>query len=179
MGRSRYKILDERYPYFITTTVINRYPVFEQVEFAQIITDGLNFLVDERDIDIYAYVIMPDHIHIIAKGKNLGKHVSSFKSYSARRIIDSLERNKMRYFLNAFKEAKRKFKKDQTHQFWAEGYHPKQIFNTDVMKQKIGYIHYNPVKAGLAAHPKTWKNSSFGNYNGKTSGSVKINLFNR
>jgi|AntRauTorckE6833_2_1112554.scaffolds.fasta_scaffold00420_12 REP element-mobilizing transposase RayT len=177
MGRGRYKILDERYPYFITTTVVNRCPVFEQEEFAQIITEGLNFLVNEREVDIYAYIIMPDHIHVIAKGINLGKHFSSFKSYSARRIIDSIERNKMHDLLNAFKEAKRKFKKDRTHQFWAEGFHPKQIFNTDVMRQKISYIHYNPVKVGLVTHPKIWKNSSFGDYEGKTSGLVKIKLF--
>lgn len=179
MGRSRYKILDERYPYFITSSVVNRYPIFNKEEFTQVVIDGLNFLVIHRGIDIYAYVIMEDHIHLIAQGNDLGKHFARFKSYSARRILDSMETKKMYDTLRSFKETKRAFKTDRLHQFWAEGIHPKQIFSADVMKQKINYIHYNPVKAGFVKQEVDWKYSSYGDYYENSSGLVNITLFSR
>ncbi|MEX0722760.1 MAG: transposase [Gracilimonas sp.] len=177
MGRSRYKILNERYPYFITSSVVNKYPIFDEKEYAQIIIDGLNFLVNEKEIKIYAYVIMKNHLHLILQGNDLGKHFAQFKSYSARRILDSLETKKVDGLLQSFREAKKAFKTDRKHQFWAEGFHPKQVFSADVMRQKIRYIHYNPVKAGFVKEDTDWKHSSSSDYSGNSPGLVKVTLF--
>lgn len=163
MGRSRYKILDKHYPYFITSSLVTRIPLFNS--YGSLVFQGLDFLVKERQIKIYAYVIMPDHIHIIAKGKDLAKHISSFKSYTARQIINELKKEKHEYLLIIFRQAKLKHKTDREHQVWSEGFHPKQISSDSVMRQKISYIHYNPVKAGLVLNELDWKYSSAGFYN--------------
>jgi|AntRauTorcE11897_2_1112592.scaffolds.fasta_scaffold00096_3 REP element-mobilizing transposase RayT len=177
MGRSRYKILDERYPYLITSTVSGRLPLFAMQSIRQILVAGLNFLIYKRNISILAYVIMPDHIHFIAQGTDLGKKISSFKSYSARRMIDLLKEEGDNQLLRKLNEAKLPTQKDREHQIWTEGFHPKQISNAAVMGQKIEYIHYNPVKAGLVERKSDWVYSSYGDYFGYSTCLVDVELF--
>lgn len=160
MGRSRYKILDEGYPYFITSSIVGKLPLFADQKITSIIKDGLAFLIKERGVKIYAYVIMPDHIHLIAEGKELAKHVSSFKSYAARKIVDFLKQDERIIELDILRNEKLVHKTDREYQVWHEGFHPKQINSDEMMEQKINYIHYNPVKAGLVGLELNWKNSS-------------------
>lgn len=88
MGRSRYKIYEEEYPYFMTSSVVGGYPVFSIPKAAQIILDGFCFLQDERHVKINAYVIMENHIHFIASGDDIAEKVGLFKSFAARQIIE-------------------------------------------------------------------------------------------
>ena len=169
MGRSRYKILDEDCSYFITSSIVGKLPLFRDQKIIAMITDGLAFLIKDRNIQIYAYVIMPDHIHLIAEGKELSKHVSSFKSFSARQIIDYLISQGRTHELSTFRNLKLAHKKDREHQVWSEGFHPKQISSDEMMEQKINYIHHNPVKAGLVANELDWQHSSARFYAGKPS----------
>jgi len=46
------------------------------------------------------------------------------------------------------------------HQFWQEGYCPKQIMNFGIFQQKINYIHLNPIRKGYVDSPEEWKWSS-------------------
>ncbi|MEX0845626.1 MAG: transposase [Balneolaceae bacterium] len=177
MGRSRYKILDSRYPYFITSSIINGYRLLTDNRLRKVIIEGLNFMVGERKVSIYAYVIMPNHLHFIAQSENLGKHVASFKSYSARRIIDLLEERNNFEWLNRLKHSNTSLKKDRDHKLWSDGFHPKQIFSAKVMRQKLNYIHYNPVKAGLVHGEDDWEYSSYGDYFGASSSLVEVEVF--
>ena len=61
-----------------------------------------------------------------------------------------------------------KHKVDSQYQFWQEGTHPKQILNEEMMRQKLDYIHYNPVKRGYVDLPEHWRYSSARNYAGQT-----------
>lgn len=55
-------------------------------------------------------------------------------------------------------------KTDRAYQFWQEGMHPEWIQNEEMMRQKIEYIHRNPVKRGYVDHPEHWRYSSARNY---------------
>lgn len=166
MGRSRYKIYEEWYPYFMTSSVIDWMPVFDSLEINQIILDGFMFLQKERDVTIYAYIIMKDHIHFIASGEDLSEKIRLFKSYSARQIIDSLKRAARDDLLESF-VIKDPESKRSDYQFWQKGFHPKQIIGDKMMVQKIDYIHCNPVKAGYVGEQQEWKYSSIHNYLGQ------------
>lgn len=52
-------------------------------------------------------------------------------------------------------------------QLWQQHNHPQELFSQEIAKQKLNYIHYNPVKAGLVNHPKNWLYSSAINYDGE------------
>lgn len=62
---------------------------------------------------------------------------------------------------------KKAHKTDREYQVWEEGSHPQQIQSDEMMRQKIEYIHNNPVKRGYIDNPVHWRNSSARNYSGE------------
>jgi len=163
MGRSRYKFI-ENSPHFLTCTVVNWLPVFSKPEFAQIILNSLDFLSDSQRLKLHAYVIMENHLHLIASAKNISKEIAAFKSFTARSIIDSLKENKTEYLLTQLKFHKRFHKISQDYQLWQEGSHPQAILNENLLVQKLEYIHNNPVRRGYVDDPVHWRYSSYRNY---------------
>lgn len=164
MSRSRYKIYETEYPYFLTSTIVDNIPLFANPVIAQFILDGFHFLQKSRGVEIYAYVIMENHIHFIASDQSLSMKLKNFKSYTARQIIDYLQNGNYHRLLKQIKRAKLKHKTQSKYQIWQEGFHPKQITTHDMMIQKIEYIHNNPVKRGYIDKSEHWRYSSARNY---------------
>src|SRR5258707_13626039 len=96
MSRTRYRILDDRYPYFMTATIVAWLPIFSRPARAQIIFDSWRYLQANRGLMLFGYVIMENHLHFIASSNNLAKDVKDFKSFTARRIIDQLDASNSR-----------------------------------------------------------------------------------
>ncbi len=127
MGRSRYKVYENQLPYFLTCTVVNWLSAFINPSIAQIILESLSFLQNEKRLTLYAYVIMDNHLHLIAAADDLEKEIAHFKSYTAREIIDLLKATGQRALLGQLKWHTREHKRDRRYQFWQEGSHPKLI----------------------------------------------------
>ncbi|MCP4104507.1 MAG: transposase [Desulfobacteraceae bacterium] len=176
MGRSRYKIINNKQPHFLTSTVVNWLPLFGKSRIAEIVIDSLRFMQDNNRLEIYAFVIMENHIHLIASSYELNKEISKFKSYTARKIIDYLKEKKANIVLQELSYQKLKHKKDRAYQFWQEGNHPKLIQSDEMMLQKIEYIHNNPVVRGYVDEPMHWRYSSARNYFG-FAGILDVVLF--
>ena len=90
MARSRYRIIEAERPHFVTCTTVNWLPLFSSPNIANILLDSLTFLVDNKRIIIYAYVIMEHHVHLLLYSERLSKEIGIFKSFTARKIIDYL-----------------------------------------------------------------------------------------
>lgn len=166
MARTRYRIFDERYPYFMTCTVVAWLPVFSRPDARQIVLDSWKYLQTNRDLILFGYVIMENHLHFVASSDNLAKDVKDFKSYTARQIIDCLDASNAETLLQELKFFKARHKVESTYQLWQEGSHPQQVANEDMMRQKLEYMHYNPVKREYVDDPTHWKPSSARNYAG-------------
>jgi hypothetical protein len=150
MTRSRYKIGETDFPYFLTCTVVAWLPVFTRSETVQIVLDSWRFLQDHGRLTIFGYVILENHLHLIAAASDLTKEIGDFKSFTARTIIDHLEERRVHTLLEQLKEYKARHKTDRTYQLWQEGSHPKMVQNEEMMRQKLEYIHFNPVSAGTS-----------------------------
>jgi len=150
----------------MTSTVVEWIPLFGSPPLAQIVLDSLSFMQEKKRLTLYAYVIMENHMHIIAEAGNLSSEIADLKSYTARRIIDTLKEDNRLRTLERLEDAKLSHKKDRTYQLWQEGSHPEEIISADMMKQKIEYIHNNPVKRGYVDQPTDWRYSSARNYEG-------------
>lgn len=72
-------------------------PLFGQTELVRIIIDSLNFL--QERLTLYGYVIMENHLYVIAAAANLSKEIGNFKSFTARSIIDLLQKNNAEYII--------------------------------------------------------------------------------
>jgi REP element-mobilizing transposase RayT len=173
MGRSRYKIFDNDHPHFLTCTVVGWLTLFTDPEIVEILLDSLRFLQKEDRLPIYAYVIMENHLHLIASSDNLSKEIGDFKSFTARAIIEYLEARKFDHLLHRLMHGKLDHKEGRTYQVWQEGSHPELIQGAEMMRQKIEYIHYNPVRRGYIDLPTDWRYSSSRNYEGK-EGLLKV-----
>ncbi|MFZ4621456.1 MAG: REP-associated tyrosine transposase [Bacteroidota bacterium] len=167
MARSRYKIYHKDQPHFLTMTVVEWIPLFMDRQIAAILLRSLEFLQKERSLTIYAYVIMENHLHIIASNSCLNKTIKEFKSYTARSIVDYLLGKRSFPVLKKLEWAKLPHKIHSTHQVWQEGSHPQEIISETMLLQKIGYIHNNPIRRGYIDEPAQWRYSSARNYDGK------------
>jgi REP element-mobilizing transposase RayT len=167
MGRTRYKICEGNRPHFLTCTIVNWIPIFTRSETVGIVFDSWRYLQDRGRMAIFGYVVLENHVHWIASSPDLGKEVGDFKSYTARQIIDLLQERRVHVLLEQLKFHKARFKTDRVYQLWQEGSHPQMIENDEVMRQKLEYIHYNPVKRGYVDDPTHWRYSSARNYAGQ------------
>jgi REP-associated tyrosine transposase len=166
MTRSRYRIYDSKSPHFLTCTIVGWLPVFTRPQNVQIIFDSWKFLQSQGRLEIYAYVILENHLHLIASSSNLAKEIGDFKSYTARRIIDLASKDGAAMLLDQLAWHKARHKIDRDYQLWQEGSHPEEIQSAEMMWQKLEYIHNNPVKRGYVSSPEHWRYSSAANYMG-------------
>ena len=164
MGRTRYYIYDPSIPHFHTCTVVGWMPIFTRPETTQIILDAFCYMQTHHNVVLHAYVILENHLHFIAKAEPA--IIQRFKSYTARKIIDYLTVKKVNLILQQLTFYKAHHKTESDYQLWQEGTHPQQIQNVEMMRQKIDYIHYNPVKRGYVDKPVHWRYSSARNYAG-------------
>ena len=166
MTRTRYLIRDKEQPHFLTCTIVGWLPVFTRPETVQIVLDSWRFLQAERRLTLYGYVILENHLHLIASSPDLGKEVKNFKSFTARQIIDLLKLRQATVLLDQLEWRKRRYKIESKYQLWQEGSHPQLIQSEEMMRQKLEYIHNNPVERGYVDEPVHWRYSSARNYAG-------------
>lgn len=166
MGRSRYRITDKQAPHFLTCTLINWIPLFTRPQTVEIILNALRYRQEHHGWLIYGYVILENHIHMIVQSENLPEELARFKSYTARQLIDYLIECKAERVLKQMAFFRKEHKRDRDYQCWEEGSHPQLIGNEEVLRQKLDYIHQNPVKRGYVDDPVHWRNSSARNYAG-------------
>jgi REP element-mobilizing transposase RayT len=148
----------EYWTQFYTATIQNLKHLLQDDKHKEIIIDSLRFLVKEKRIELNAFVIMSNHIHLIWQpmfGFTPSDIQSSFMKYTAQQLKRSLAKNDAAY-LNEFKVDKY----DRKYQFWKRDALSIELISPDVFNQKLEYIHNNPVIAGLCNFPEQYKYSS-------------------
>jgi putative transposase len=146
------------YPQFFTATILNWKHLLKEDKYKQVIVESLQFLVKEKRVVVYAYVIMNNHLHIIWQMNN--EHTRevvqhSFLSYTAKLLKGMLEKDNP-VFLEEF----RVNAKDRQYQIWERNALSVDLFTPTVFEQKLEYIHLNPVKKEYCIHPEEYRFSS-------------------
>jgi REP element-mobilizing transposase RayT len=118
-------------------------------------------------LTVYACVILENHLHLIASADDLSKEIANFRSYTVRQIIDTFKAKNAQHILKQLNTYKLHHKTDRDYQLWQEGTHPQLIQGEVMMRQKIEYIHDNPVKRGYVDDPTHWRYSSARSYGGQ------------
>ncbi|OOE89271.1 REP-associated tyrosine transposase [Salinivibrio sharmensis] len=165
MGRSRYKITEPHLPHFVTLTVLHWIPVFTRPDTVNILLDALRFL-NKDGLKVYAWVVLENHCHLVLQGKALDHDIARLKSWTARNLIQYLAERNVKQILDQLAFYKKAHKGDRAYQFWQEGVHPELIQSDAMMRQKIEYIHQNPVKRGYVDEADHWRYSNARDYMG-------------
>jgi REP element-mobilizing transposase RayT len=175
----RYKFHDPDALYFVTLTIVNWIPVFENKRIQEMILESLKFCQKEKGLIINCWCLMPNHLHmIISRSKSetlLGEILRDFKKYSSREIAQLINSENSSY-LRTFRYKANRIKRNTNFKVWKDGNHPILLDTNFLLDQKVEYIHNNPVKAGLVEAPEMYKLSSAIDYNTGISGLLEIEL---
>lgn len=134
--------------YFVTTSAVNHFPFFESDIIKQILLDSLNHLRISKWIQLYAFVIMPNHIHLILRlcgVKSLADVIRDFKKYTARMVFQHFE--VFEDVNNLLRMNKAIENTQQLYKIWEDGYDAREIFSSGFLGQKLDYIHSNPCRS--------------------------------
>ncbi|WP_121810732.1 REP-associated tyrosine transposase [Mucilaginibacter kameinonensis] len=153
--------------YFVTLTVIDWVDVFTRRIYSDFIIQNLKYCQQNKRLNIYAYVLMTNHLHMVANVDegSLSDVLRDFKTYTSKEIIKLISNNPSEsrrvWLLNAFELSGKQNPLNKNHQFWQNGNYPVLLYSNDVIQQKIDYIHDNPVRAGFvgSAH-EYWYSSA-------------------
>jgi putative transposase len=131
--------------YFWTATINKWQKLLQQDVYKEIIIDSLRYLTEKEKIDVFGFVIMPNHIHLIWRiNENNGKETSqaSFLKYTAHEFKKLLSQYKQENLgLSDFEiEANNK-----SYEFWQRDSLAIHLYTQKVAYQKLDYIHANPV----------------------------------
>jgi len=183
MSGDRYPITDQNACYFLTMTVVSWVDVFIRPVYKQIIADSLNFCVENKGLTIYGWSLMTNHLHLVAeakKGSKLSHIIQDFKKFTARsllRAIESEPESRRDWMLYRFEFAGKYLKTVEKYHFWQDGSHAIYLdpHKPEMMRQRLNYVHENPVRAGIVEEAKDYLYSSARDYCGK-KGLVRIEL---
>jgi REP element-mobilizing transposase RayT len=159
--RSRYRILEPHAPHFITATIVEWLPVFTSPSCSDLLVRSLEHCRATKGLKIHGWVIMENHFHAVLSGPGLAETVTSFKKFTAREILAQLKAEGREWLLHQLAHYRAAHKMGtHEHQVWQEGSHPQAILTDETMRQKLDYLHHNPVKRGWVASPEHWRYSS-------------------
>ena len=163
--------VDPAHLYFITTRAVQRAHIFQRDLVKRILIDSLNTGRIMGHYDLLAYVVMPNHIHLILRC--LGEHtpgqiVGAFKKATAHLILRQYEVEGNESAL-AFCAAAVPPQQKQNYIVWAHEYQAKNVYSAAFLRQKLDYIHNNPVQPHwqLAETPEQYMWSSARFYAGE------------
>jgi len=135
---------DKTHLYFVTATICGWKTLFRETAYADIVLGSLSWLRREGRMSLYAFVLMPSHLHTIVKpiGFDIGSLLQNFGSYTAHAILKQLRIDQQESLLHYFHEQRRD--KRHQHSIWQD-IQAKNIYSRKFLKQKLEYIHNNPV----------------------------------
>ena len=157
-----YRIVEGVGLYYVTITVIDWLPVFIDETACKIITDSLNFCIQNKQLGVNAYVIMPTHLHAILfdtefNPERLKSTLDDMRKFTGRQLLDHAASQLPKSFSEVFEKHAGK---DRKRRFWQPTQHSLGIFSNEFWKPKMDYLHENPCRKGLVLRPEDWRFSS-------------------
>jgi putative transposase len=170
-GRTSYRIGDQNALHYITITTVEWVDIFTRSIYKDIIINSLFFCREKKGLELFAYVIMTNHIHLIARAKagfELSDILRDFKRHTAKYILKEIKENPLEsrreWILDILQKAGKQNLKNKTYQVWRQDNHPIELYKPETVQQKLDYIHMNPVRSGIVANPEDYLYSSARNY---------------
>ncbi|WP_298544444.1 transposase [uncultured Aquimarina sp.] len=167
---TKYKATMPDSGYFITITTVGWIDIFTRLKQKYVIIDSLKYCQEQKGLEIYAFCIMPSHIHLLCKAEEgfvLSDIIRDFKKFTAKKMIKTIKEypeSRREWMLTYFSKACEHLKRNQQYKVWQDGYHAEVANSNWFIKQKINYIHNNPVLDKIVANPEDYIFSSARNY---------------
>ena len=140
--------------HFLTFSCYQRQPFLAAAGAYSVFEHALESVRQRYELVIAGYVLMPEHVHLL-----VGEPVN----YPLAVAIQVLKQ-----------KTSRKLKPRDRAQFWQRRYYDFSVWTAEKTREKLRYMHRNPVKRGLVSKPEDWPWSSFRHYATGSAGTVEI-----
>ena len=148
---------------FVTNTVLNWTPIFHLRRYAETVTGSLRYCIENQWFELFAYVLMPNHIHLILKlneNHSIEQILRDFNKYTAQQILLTMREADPQMLSKFWVDTKK-----QKYKIWLRDVDIKNILTPKFLIQKAEYIHQNPLKNEWAdslriARPEDYEYSS-------------------
>lgn len=177
---SKYKVGEEAIAHFVTFSIVGWVDVFSRECYKEIVIKSLQYCQEHKGLKLHAWVIMTNHVHLIVSSdtNKIENLVRDIKKYSSKQIIAAIQESKTEsrkeWMLNLFSYAGKNNANNTNFQFWKQDYHPIELNSAAKTKERLDYLHENPVKSGLVWEPWHNKYSSAIDYYTNEHGLLKI-----
>jgi REP element-mobilizing transposase RayT len=169
-----YKFHNAEGLYFVSFAVVYWLDVFTRNEYKNLLLESLTFCQKNKGMEIHAWCIMTSHMHLVFRSINGERPeliLGDFKRFTSKAIVkaikDNIRESRKEFLLSEFKKAAGKSSNVKNYQFWRHDNKPIELWSNKVIKEKIDYIHQNPVDAGLVYKAEDYVYSSALDYVGE------------
>jgi putative transposase len=143
--------------HFVTFSCVRRRPYLLQPSARTIFVQILTEIRSRHGFHLFGYVVMPEHVHLLldeAGGLNPSKVVQVVKQKVSSRLGHG-----------------------SGIPFWQRRFYDFNTWSSGKIAEKLNYMHENPLRRGLVAHPREWPWSSWSHYAMREGGLISIDSF--
>jgi REP element-mobilizing transposase RayT len=139
-----YQIKDANALHFLTFQIVDWVDIFTRKVYKDIVIDSFRYSIDNKGFEVFAYVIMSNHIYLIANSRNgsLSETIRDIKKFTSRRILETIHdipESRKIWILNRFKFNASHLKANQYYQVWTHENHAVILYSPEFIKKKIEY----------------------------------------
>ena len=164
-----YQISEHDELHFVTFQIVRWIDIFTRQIYRDIVIDNLRFCQQTKGLEIYAFVVMNNHVHLLLRSRigRLSHTIKECKSFTAKKILEAIiteTESRREWILNLFEFTAKQHKKNEKYQVWTHENHAEIAYGNQFPESKIKYIHENPVRAGIVEKAEDYLYSSARNY---------------
>ncbi len=145
----------------LTFSCFQRLPLFSKDRTRNWMLQALQLGREKSQYDLWAYIIMPQHVHVILLphlGVKMSAILTTIKQSVAKRALLWLQNNAPQ-FLVQLEDIQPNG--NRSHRFWQRGGgYDRNLRSVSDIYEKIEYVHENPVRRELCLKPEEWAWSS-------------------
>ncbi|RZJ73896.1 transposase [Flavobacterium sp.] len=160
--------------HLLTMKVVDGVGVFDHKSYRDLFLESIRYCQENKGMDVFAYVIMPDHVHMIIQSRIglLSDLLRDFKKFTSKKIVASMIATndyRLDWMLKRFEFAVRRHTRNERYQFWENGNNPREIDTVHEMNEAIEFVHQNPVRAGFVESAEAYLYSSARNFSNQSA----------
>jgi putative transposase len=158
--------------HFITFSCYRRRPLLGTARARDCFVKILDLVRSKRKFLLLGFVVMPEHVHLLVSepaASNPSVALQVLKQQVSRSLRKKRKRPPAGQLRLKFAEAQM----EETH-FWQRRFYDFNVWSEKKFKEKLAYMHANPVKRGLVFHPNDWPWSSWRHYAFGEKGLIRV-----
>ena len=176
----KYRTGDDKIPHFITFSTVRWIDIFTRENYREIVINSLKYCIVNKGLRLNAWIIMSNHLHLImnAEANTIGNILRDFKKFTSRQLTKAIEENghesRKDWILYLLANSGKRNVHNKIFQLWQQDNHPIELRTPGMIKQKLEYLHFNPVRSGIVSEPQHFKYSSAIDYLTTSKGLLDI-----